>query len=125
MPDNPITEFSATGNGPDRSAPEGGGLPQVGRRVGAGAGTAAGTATNLAHTAQEYAGKVSDVATQAKDFVSDRVSVVGDKIKEFGTRDLGELAENAKDFARKKPGQAILISAAAGLLLGLIVRGRR
>ena len=39
--------------------------------------------------------------------------------------DLGELAENAKDYARQKPGQAMLISAAAGLLLGLIIRGRR
>jgi len=35
------------------------------------------------------------------------------------------MAENAKDYARKNPGQAILISAAAGLLVGLILRGRR
>jgi ElaB/YqjD/DUF883 family membrane-anchored ribosome-binding protein len=35
------------------------------------------------------------------------------------------LAQKTKDFARQNPGQAILISAAAGLLLGLIVRGRR
>ena len=119
------TGLSTAGNGSDQSAPEGGGLPEIGKRVGASAGSAAGTATNLAHTAQEYAGKASDVAAQAKDFVSDKVAVVGDKIKEFGNRDLGELAENAKSFARKNPGQAILISAAAGLLLGLIVRGRR
>ena len=121
------TGLSAAGNGSDQSAPEGGGLPEIGKRVGASAsaGSAADTATNLAHTAQEYAGKASDVAAQAKDFVSDKVAVVGDKIKEFGNRDLGELAENAKSFARKNPGQAILISAAAGLLLGLIVRGRR
>ena len=39
--------------------------------------------------------------------------------------DLAEVAENAKDYARKNPGQAILISAAAGLLLGLILRGGR
>jgi len=57
--------------------------------------------------------------------VSDKVSVVGDKLKELQNADLGEVAENAKEYARKNPGQAILISAAAGLVLGLILRGRR
>lgn len=84
-----------------------------------------GTAPALSQTAHDYGQKISDVATQAKDFVSDKVSVVGDKIKDLQNADLGELAENAKQYARQKPGQAILISAAAGLLLGLIIRGRR
>jgi ElaB/YqjD/DUF883 family membrane-anchored ribosome-binding protein len=84
-----------------------------------------GTATALSQTAQNYGQKISDAATHAKDFVSDKVSVVGDKIKDLQNRDLGELAENAKDYARQKPGQALLISAAAGLVLGLILRGRR
>ena len=39
--------------------------------------------------------------------------------------DLAEITETAKDYARKNPGQTILISAAAGLLIGLILRGRR
>jgi len=86
---------------------------------------ATGTATALSQTAQDYGQKISDVATQAKDYVSEKVSVVGDKIKDLQNADLGELAENAKDYARKNPGQAILISAAAGLLLGLVLRGRR
>ena len=86
---------------------------------------ATGTATALSQTAQDYGKKVSEVATQAKDYVSDKVSVVGDKIKDLQNADLGELAENAKDYARKNPGQAILISAAAGLLLGLVLRSRR
>lgn len=87
--------------------------------------TAAGTATALSQTAQEYGHKISEAATQAKDYVSDKVSVVGDKLKELQNADLGEVAENAKEYARKNPGQAILISAAAGLVLGLILRGRR
>jgi ElaB/YqjD/DUF883 family membrane-anchored ribosome-binding protein len=90
-----------------------------------GAGTGAATATGLAQTAQEYGEKISEAASQAKDYVSDKVTVVGDKLKELQNADLGEIAENAKDYARKHPGQAILISAAAGLLLGLIIRGRR
>ena len=85
----------------------------------------AGTATALSQTAQEYGQKISEVASHAKDFVNDKVSVVGDKLKDLQNADLGELAENAKEYARKNPAQAILISAAAGLLLGLILRGRR
>lgn len=84
-----------------------------------------GTATALSQTAQDYGHKISEAATQAKDYVSDKVSVVGDKLKELQNADLGEVAENAKEYARKNPGQAILISAAAGLVLGLILRGRR
>lgn len=84
-----------------------------------------GTATALSQTAQDYGQRLSEVATQAKDYVSDKVSVVGDKIKDLQNADLGELAENAKEYARKKPGQALLISAGVGLLLGLILRGRR
>ena len=91
-----------------------------------GASTAGtGTATALSQTAQDYGQKISDAATYAKDFVTDKVSVVGDKFKELQNADLGEIAENAKEYARQKPGQALLISAAAGLLLGLIIRGRR
>ncbi|MEN3328556.1 MAG: hypothetical protein V7638_3363 [Acidobacteriota bacterium] len=87
--------------------------------------TGTGTAAALSQTAQDYGQKISQAATQAKDYVSDKVSVVGDKFKELQNADLGELAENAKEYARQKPGQALLISAAAGLLLGLIIRGRR
>ena len=84
-----------------------------------------GAATALSQTAQDYGQKISDAATYAKDFVSDKVSVVGDKIKDLQNADIGELAENAKQYARQKPGQALLISAGVGLLLGLIIRGRR
>lgn len=87
--------------------------------------TGTGTATALSQTAQDYGQRISEVATQAKDYVSDKVSVVGDKIKDLQNADLGELAENAKQYARNKPGQALLISAGVGLLLGLILRGRR
>ena len=90
---------------------------------GAGAGTA--TAPSFAQTAQEYGGKITEAASQAKDYVSDKVSVVGEKLKDLQNVDVHQVAEDAKEYARKNPGQAILISAAAGLLLGLIIRGRR
>lgn len=69
--------------------------------------------------------QVADVMSQAKDYLGDKVNKVGGKIKDFATDDLRGLAEKAKDFARQNPGQAILVSAAAGVLLGLLVRGRR
>lgn len=87
--------------------------------------TGTGAATGLSQTAHDYGQKITEAATQAKDYVADKVSVVGDKIKDLQNADLGELAENAKDYARKNPGQALLISAGVGLVLGLILRGSR
>jgi ElaB/YqjD/DUF883 family membrane-anchored ribosome-binding protein len=94
----------------------------IGTGTGSGTGSGTGTATALA---QEYGSKITEAASQAKDYVTDKVSVVGDKLKDLKNADLVEVAENAKEYARKNPGQAILISAAAGLLVGLILRGRR
>jgi ElaB/YqjD/DUF883 family membrane-anchored ribosome-binding protein len=50
---------------------------------------------------------------------------VGDKIKDLQNVDINEVANQAKDYARQNPGQAILISAAAGFVLGLLLRGSR
>jgi ElaB/YqjD/DUF883 family membrane-anchored ribosome-binding protein len=111
-------KFSMPENGSINDSSTTMGTPNTG---GAGGATAAA----LSQTAQEYGQKISDVASQAKDYVSDKVQVVGDKLKDLQNADLGELADNAKEYARKNPGQALLISAAAGLLLGLIIRGRR
>ena len=97
----------------------------IGTTGSTGGGTGTGTATALSQTAQEYGQRLSEAATHAKDYVTDKVSVVGDKIKDLQNADLGELAENAKDYARRNPGQALLISAGVGLLLGMFLRGRR
>jgi ElaB/YqjD/DUF883 family membrane-anchored ribosome-binding protein len=90
-----------------------------------GGGTGAATAPSLAQSAQEYGQKIADAATQAKDYVVDRASVVTDKIKELKDVDPSELVDSAKQYTRQNPGQAILISAAAGLILGLVLRGTR
>ena len=116
---SPSTNTGSTGTGAGSSG------TALGSNTGASSGTGTGTATALSQTAQDYGHKISEAATQAKDYVTDKVSVVGDKLKELQNADLAEVAENAKDYARKNPGQAILISAAAGLLLGLILRGGR
>lgn len=103
---------------------EGFNIPATNTGTGSG-NTGTGTATALSQTAQNYGQKITEAATQAKDYVADKVSVVGDKIKDIQNADYAEVAENAKEYTRKNPGQAILISAAAGLVLGLILRGRR
>ena len=122
MPENRSFDQPA-GAGVGNTTP--GSLSTPGTGTSGTSGTGAGTATAFSQTAQEYGKKVTEVANQAKDYVSDKVSVVGDKIKDLQNADLGQLADNAKDYARKNPGQAIIISAGVGLLLGLLVRGRR
>ena len=96
----------------------------------AGGGSAAGTAPapsagGIASQAKEYGQKVADAATKAKDYISDRASVAGEKIQDLRNVDYAQLAEDAKDYARQKPGQAILIAAAAGFVVGLLLRGSR
>jgi len=75
--------------------------------------------------AREYGRKIADAASRASDYVGEKVSVVSDKIKDLQGKDFNEIADEAKDYARRKPGHAILISAAAGLFLGLVLRGIR
>ena len=80
---------------------------------------------DLKMQAQEYGQKIQDAAVKAKDFASDKFSAAGDKFKEISAKDPKELIEDAKEFARQKPGQTILISAAVGVVLGLLLRGGR
>ena len=75
--------------------------------------------------AQEYGQKLQDAAERARDYASERFSRAGDKLKVLQDKDPKELVEDAKQYAREKPGQAILISAAVGLVLGLLLKRRR
>ena len=80
---------------------------------------------DLKMQAQEYGQKIQDAATKAQDFVSEKFTAAGDKFKDMQGKDPREMIEDAKEFARQKPGQTILISAAVGLVLGLLFRGGR
>lgn len=81
---------------------------------------------DLKMQAQEYGQKIQDAAVKARDFANDKFTQAGDKFKELSSKDPKELVEDAKEFARQKPGQTILISAAVGLVLGFLLRrGRR
>ena len=75
--------------------------------------------------AQEYGQRLQDVAGKAKVFAEEKAVWAGEKFKELQNKDPKELVEDAKEFARQKPGQTILISAAIGLVIGFLLKGRR
>ena len=82
--------------------------------------------SEIEETAREYGRKIAATASKAGDYLSEKATIAGEKIKDLHGKDFNQIADEAKDYARRKPGQAILISAAAGLFLGLLLRsGRR
>ena len=114
---------SGTGGGVSGGPSSGGGLSTTGG--GAATGTATAPASGIGAKAKEYGQTVADAATTAKDYLSDKASVVGDKIQGLRDVDYAEYANQAKDYARSNPGQALLVAAAAGFVIGLLVRGGR
>ena len=52
----------------------------------------------------------------------EKMAWAGEKFRELQEKDPKEFVEDAKEFARQKPGQTILISAAIGLVVGLLLR---
>ena len=92
---------------------------------GAATGAATAPASGIGAKAKEYGQTVADAASTAKDYITDKASVVGDKIQGLRDVDYAEYANQAKDYARQNPGQALLVAAAAGFVIGLLVRGGR
>jgi ElaB/YqjD/DUF883 family membrane-anchored ribosome-binding protein len=74
--------------------------------------------------AQEYGQKFQDAAVKAKNYATEKFNQASDKLKELDGKNPQELLEEAKEYARKKPGEAILVSAAVGLILGLLLKRR-
>lgn len=75
--------------------------------------------------ANEYQQRFQDAAVKAKDFASEKFAQASEKFKELSNKDPKELVEEAKEFARQKPGQALVVSAAVGLVLGLLLKRRK
>jgi ElaB/YqjD/DUF883 family membrane-anchored ribosome-binding protein len=120
------TSFGAGSTG--SSGGGAGSLSTTGSASGTGGGAGAGTAPareGIAGMAQEYGQKITDAASQAKDYMSDKLTPAVDKLNELRQKDYGQIADDAKEYAKQNPGQAILISAAAGFLLGLLLRNSR
>ena len=79
---------------------------------------------DLRMQAQEYGQRLQDAATKARDFAGEKFAQASDKFKELQNKEPKELVEEAKEYARKNPGNAIMISAAAGLILGWLIKRR-
>ena len=114
------------GTGSGAGSTGGGGLSTTTGGGGTGAATAtAPSAGGLGARAKEYGQTVAGAASTAKEFLTDKASVVGDKLSGLREVDYAEYADQAKNYARQNPGQALLVAAAAGFVIGLLVRGGR
>jgi ElaB/YqjD/DUF883 family membrane-anchored ribosome-binding protein len=81
---------------------------------------------DIGELAQEYGQKIADGAVKARDFVSEKLDIAGQKLKGLQNRDFSEVAGQAKEYAKQNPGQVIVAAAAAGFLLGVLLKiGRR
>jgi ElaB/YqjD/DUF883 family membrane-anchored ribosome-binding protein len=114
------TRDTSTGGGGTGST--GGALTPSG---GAATGAATAPASGIAGKAKEYGQTVVDAASQAKDYLSDKAGPVVDKLQDLRNVDYQQYATQAKDYARQNPGQALIVAAAAGFVIGLLVRGGR
>src|SRR5262245_17291622 len=73
---------------------------------------------------QQHTQRVQDIADKARIFAEEKLAWAGDKVKDLQNKDPREIVEDAKEYARQKPGQTILISAAIGMVIGLLLRRR-
>lgn len=72
----------------------------------------------------------SSKAERAKAFVGEKVSSAGEAAKKtYGSvrgkvaeADMGAMVEQVRSYVRENPGKALLMSVAAGFLLGLLLR---
>ena len=81
--------------------------------------------SDFSDCAKDYGKKVADAASRASDYIEQKAGVLGDKLKDLQGKDFREIADDAKDYARRKPAQAMLIAAGAGLVLGFLLRNSR
>ena len=65
---------------------------------------------------------VKDKYAQAKDKVGDTYSQVRNKVEDIN---YAEVSDQVRTYVRSNPGKALLISVAAGFLLGLVLRRGR
>ena len=121
----------ATDAGTTRDTTTGGGAGSTGGSAlttgsgGAATGAATAPASGITGKAKEYGQTVVDAASQAKDYIADKAGPVVDKLQGLRDVDYQQYANQAKDYARQNPGQALLVAAAAGFVIGLLVRGGR
>lgn len=73
----------------------------------------------------EFGRRINDAAVRAKVFAGEKFTQAQEKFNEIKNKDPREVVENAKEYTRQNPTQALLITAAVGIVLGMLLRGRR
>ena len=81
--------------------------------------------SDFSEDAKECGRKIVDAYSRATDYIDEKARVAGDKFKDLQGKNFSEIADEAKDYARREPAKAILISAAAGLFIGFLLRNSR
>jgi len=69
--------------------------------------------------------KISDATSQAKDFVSDKMSQLSSRMHDMEMPDYSRYMDTVRSQARMHPTETIVISAAVGFLLGVMLRPSR
>jgi ElaB/YqjD/DUF883 family membrane-anchored ribosome-binding protein len=87
--------------------------------------TATQTTQDWRSQAQAYGQQAGEALNRARGYAQEYIGQAGDKFKDLQNKDFNQITEDAKDFARRKPAQALIISAAAGLVIGFLLKGRR
>ena len=88
-----------------------------------GFGAAGGTNTGDASDASSRFGKAKDYAREKYDAASDAMKNQYNRVRErVDDVDFGAVADQVRTYVRSNPGKALLISVAAGFLIGLLLR---
>lgn len=93
--------------------PDGDGPSNPGKRTG-----------EFRQQAQAYGQQAAETLNRVRTQAGTYLGQANEKFKDLQNKDLNELAQEAKDYARREPVKAMAITAAAGLVLGLLLRRR-
>lgn len=89
-------------------------------------------ASGVEQTVRSGAGKASDQlkagAGRASEVAREKIAVAKEGVRhgyERVSKDFDHLVQDVNDYVRQNPGKSVLMAAAAGFFLGLLLRGRR
>lgn len=80
------------------------------------------TGERIAEASSATGQRLAQATEQAKDFVSSKVGEAGERIRGLREVDYGQMYEGVKSQIRMYPTESLLISAAIGFGLGLLLR---
>lgn len=100
----------------------------VSETVGAAKERLQGVTEGVGTKIKDVSDDLSKQATRASEFARDRYGVAVDNLRQgYATarKDLDRLSQDVTAYVRDNPGRSVLVAAAAGFLIGFLVRTRR